>query len=147
MAPALSRRAAAIALTTLAGVGFAFDGARGSVDLTCKTPPGFDARGGASGDGTAVVFRTLPPAIAVGTHFTLEAIVCGGSTPPVLSRVEAQMPEHRHGMNYRPTLAAKSPGHYVAEGFLFHMPGRWQLVFDLEASGRRTRLTTDVNVE
>ena len=65
----------------------------------------------------------------------------------VFARIDAVMPEHRHGMNYRPTLDAKGNGHYVAEGFLFHMPGRWQLSFDVERGGRRTRLTSDVLLE
>lgn len=97
--------------------------------------------------GITVVFRTLPPAIELGRHFAVEALVCGDGTPPVLTRVDAQMPEHRHGMNYRPTLAAKGGGHYVAEGLLFHMPGRWELSFDVEGGGRRTRLATDLVVE
>ena len=143
----LRRLAAALAL--LAGtVGFVAGGVpRAGAGAPCEGAPGFEPRGRASGDGTAVVFRTVPPTIAIGTHFTLEAIVCAGTAPAQLTRVDAQMPEHRHGMNYRPTLAAKAPGHYIAEGFLFHMPGRWQLVFDVDTNGRRTRLTTDVNVE
>src|SRR5207244_3460995 len=52
----------------------------------------------------------------------------------------------RHGMNYRPTLAAKGGGRYVAEGLMFHMPGRWELSFDVDASGRRPRLATDLSV-
>jgi hypothetical protein len=150
MAAALRRptaaRAAAIALVALAAVVVTVDRAA-TANVACESPAGFEPRGRASSADAAVLFRTEPPAITVGTLFTLEAIVCGGTPPPVLTRVDAQMPEHRHGMNYRPTLAAKSPGRYVAEGFLFHMPGRWQFVFDVEASGRRTRLTTDVNVE
>jgi hypothetical protein len=138
-------RAAALAMATLAAVVAPVERAGG--DVACEPPPNFEPRGRAAGADAAVVFRTVPPAIAVGTLFKVEAIVCGGTTPPVLTRVDARMPEHRHGMNYRPTLAATSPGRYVAEGFLFHMPGRWQFVFDVEAGGRRTRLTTDVNVE
>jgi hypothetical protein len=57
------------------------------------------------------------------------------------------MPEHRHGMNYRPTLASRGDGRYLAEGLLFHMPGRWRLLFDLERDGRRVRLTADVPLE
>jgi hypothetical protein len=49
--------------------------------------------------------------------------------------VDAQMPEHRHGMNYRPTVSATGNGRYVAEGLLFHMPSRWQLRFDVERDG------------
>jgi hypothetical protein len=30
---------------------------------------------------------------------------------------------------------------------MFHMPGRWELTFDVERAGRRTRLTTDVVLE
>ena len=112
----------------------------------CEIPAGFSPRGRAEAAGIAVVFRTLPPAIEVGRHFTVDAIVCGNGAP-VLTRVDADMPEHRHGMNYRPTLAAKGPGRYEAEGFLFHMPGRWRVSFDVEGGGRRTRLATDVIVE
>jgi hypothetical protein len=50
-------------------------------------------------------------------------------------------------MNYRPTLEAKGAGRYLAEGLLFHMPGRWQLLFDVERGGRRTRLSSDVLLE
>ena len=50
-------------------------------------------------------------------------------------------------MNYRPTLAGQGNGRYLAEGLLFHMPGRWELSFDVEAGERRTRLVTDVVME
>jgi hypothetical protein len=32
----------------------------------------------------------------------------------------------------------------VAEALLFHMPGRWQLVFDVDRGGRTERLSADV---
>jgi hypothetical protein len=57
------------------------------------------------------------------------------------------MPEHRHGMNYRPTVVKGGDGVYVAEGMLFHMPGRWQLLFDVERDGRVERLSTDMELE
>ena len=110
-------------------------------------PAGFTPRARVESAGVTLVFRTLPAAIALGRHFTIEALVCGEGTFPVLTRVDAQMPEHRHGMNYRPTLAAQGSGRYLAEGLLFHMPGRWELSFVVEAGGSRTRLATDVVVE
>jgi hypothetical protein len=145
LATALTR--AAVALALVAGTILVAGVPRARAEAPCDGAPGFEPRGRAAGDGAAVVFRTVPPVIAIGAHFALEAVVCAGATPAQLTRVDARMPEHRHGMNYRPTLAAKGPGHYVAEGFLFHMPGRWQLVFDVDAGGRRTRLTSDVQVE
>jgi hypothetical protein len=119
----------------------------GAAAEACEVPAGFTPRGRVEAPGVTVVFRMLPPAIELGRHFTVDTIVCGDGAVPVLTRVDAQMPEHRHGMNYRPTLAPKGPGRYVAEGLLFHMPGRWELSFDVESGGRRTRLATDVVIE
>jgi hypothetical protein len=112
----------------------------------CETPTGFAAQGRLSGQGVELVFRTVPAPIEVGRHFAIEAIVCA-TPPPQGLRVDAQMPEHRHGMNYRTTVTATGAGRYRADGLLFHMPGRWQLVFDVDRGGRTDRLTTDVVLE
>ena len=70
------------------------------------------------------------------------------STPAVRAlRVDAQMPEHRHGMNYRARVSTTGERRYVAEGLLFHMPGRWQLVFDVERETGTERLTTDLVID
>lgn len=129
------------------GAVFAAGIVAGAAAEACEVPAGFTPRGRVEAAGLVVVFRTLPPAIELGRHFAVEALVCGDGAAPVLTRVDAQMPEHRHGMNYRPTLAPKGAGRYVAEGLLFHMPGRWELSFDVESGGRRTRLATDVILE
>jgi hypothetical protein len=121
-------------------------GAVGAADA-CEVPAGFTPLGRVEGAGVVVVFRTLPPVIEIGRHFSVDTLVCGDAAAPVLTRVDATMPEHRHGMNYRPTLAARGAGRYVAEGLMFHMPGRWELTFDVESAGRRTRLATDVILE
>ena len=96
-----------------------------------------------------VLFRPVPLAIEIGQHFTVEAFVC--PTPPTGAAagfmVDARMPEHRHGMNYRARVFRKPDGIYVAEGLLFHMPGLWQLMFDVERAGRMERLTTDIDLE
>lgn len=96
-----------------------------------------------------VVFRTRPPRVAVGEFFSVEAVVCArGSGPaPTVLRVDAIMPEHRHGMNYRATVSAQGEGRYRAEGLLFHMPGRWQLLFDVATGGRTERLVSDLVLE
>ena len=71
----------------------------------------------------------------MGAHFALDFAVCprGSAEVPRAVRVDATMPEHRHGMNYRPVVTAKSAAMYRAEGLLFHMPGRWDLTFDIDA--------------
>jgi hypothetical protein len=100
-------------------------------------------------DRVLVVYRTVPAKVAVGQHFAVEARVCGkGAGPaPGVVRVDADMPAHRHGMNYRAKVAPKGDGRYVAEGLLFHMPGHWRLIFDVERGGKTERLTADLNLE
>ena len=138
---ALSRgpgRAGLVAAALLAGVAGAAE--------SCEAPAGFAARERLASKDVVVMFRTVPEAIEVGRHFSVEAVVC--ATPPSQRlRVDARMPEHRHGMNYRPTIAAMGPGRYVARGMLFHMPGRWELVFDVKRGGRTERLATDILLE
>lgn len=113
---------------------------------SCALPREFTAQGRLESKDVVVMFRTVPAPIEVGRHFSVEAIVC--ATPAAQGlRVDAQMPEHRHGMNYRPRVSASGDGRYVAEGLLFHMPGRWELVFDVERDGRMERLATDLILE
>ncbi len=80
-----------------------------------------------------LVYRTLPEPIPVARHFTIEFALCprDTATPPAQVRVDARMPEHQHGMNYQPGVTALGNGRYRAEGLMFHMPGRWELTFEL----------------
>ncbi len=55
-------------------------------------------------------------AIEVGQHFAVEAVVCAGGAPTTRLRVDAQMPEHRHGMNYRARVAPQGDGRYRGRG-------------------------------
>jgi cytochrome c peroxidase len=81
--------------------------------------------------------------LAVSRHFTMDVGACAKSgTLPDTLKVEAQMPEHRHGMNYRPEVKRITDGRWRVEGMMFHMPGRWQLAFELGGE----RLAADVMV-
>jgi cytochrome c peroxidase len=80
-------------------------------------------------------------AIEVARHFALDVAVCSKSKALVESiKVDAHMPEHRHGMNYAPALKPLGPGRWRAEGLMFHMPGKWELVFEIRAAGKTDRL-------
>ncbi|HEY6512190.1 MAG TPA: FixH family protein [Burkholderiaceae bacterium] len=102
----------------------------------------------ASGDGYTVVFVPRPGPLATGGHFALDIAVCpgAGATVPKSVQVDADMPAHRHGMNYRASVVARGPGLYHAEGLMLHMPGRWRFIFDLDLDGRTARLTQEVDV-
>lgn len=88
----------------------------------------------------AVAYRTIPARPAVGEHFVVEIAVC---PPSERLAADAHMPAHRHGMNYRPALQPLGAGRFRAEGWLFHMPGRWEFFFDVGGE----RLADSVNLE
>ncbi len=95
-----------------------------------------------------MAFRPDPLRIDVGEPFALIVNVCTRSDDPAeLLAVDASMPEHRHGMNYRAIIVAKGEGRYRVEGLLFHMPGRWEVTFDVRAGAESERLTHDIIVK
>ena len=57
------------------------------------------------------------------------------------------MPEHGHGMNRVPRIEAKGGGRFRAEGLLFHMPGKWELYFDVTRGALTERAQADVHLE
>lgn len=115
---------------------------------TCPTVLGSKIGRLLQGDGLDIAWRAVPASIAVGKPFSIEFEVCprGASSPIERLSVDAWMPDHRHGMNYRPTLTGQAPSVIRADGLVFHMPGRWQLVFEAAIAGRTLRLTEDVTV-
>lgn len=96
-----------------------------------------------------IAFVARPDPIPLDAHFAIDFSVCpkAGATLPQSVRVTATMPEHRHGMNYRPVVTAPQPGRYRAEGLLFHMSGRWEIAFELVDGGTAERLVSGVLLE
>ena len=106
----------------------------------CPRPQGWT--GGARIDGTlwTAWWRSEPAAIPIGAHFSIGFHLCG---PPVdRVGVRGWMPDHRHGMNYRPAVTLNGLSG-AAEGLLFHMPGRWQLILDVRGAAGREKLTAE----
>jgi len=103
----------------------------------------------AAADDARVAFVSRPAPPTVGQHFDLDFVVC--STAVVRAdaaiQVDADMPAHRHGMNYRATVSTLGPGVYRARGLMFHMPGRWRVTFDLPLEGRTLRLAREIDVQ
>jgi hypothetical protein len=95
-----------------------------------------------------LAYKPSPTPIPVGRHFAIDFVLCprDGAAPPAEVRVDATMPEHRHGMNYRPSVKPLAPGRYRAEGLMFHMPGRWELVFELRGRGAPLRLAQSLQI-
>jgi hypothetical protein len=82
--------------------------------------------------------------IVVGRHFAINVQVCPANA--VLARADATMPEHRHGMNYRPSVKRLGDGRWRVEGLMFHMPGRWELRLDVQAGGATEQLLDTISL-
>ena len=93
-----------------------------------------------------LAYRTQPEKIVIGQHFAVELALCAndGAAAPESVRVDAHMPEHRHGMNYKTIVTGSGAGRYRAEGLMFHMPGRWEYIFEVRAAGATERMTASV---
>jgi hypothetical protein len=86
--------------------------------------------------------------VAVGRQLDLAIVVCpppGTAVDRVV--VDATMPAHRHGMNYRPVVTPGAEGSYRASGLLFHMPGDWRLTVDAYAEGWSRRFSLDLKAQ
>ena len=89
-----------------------------------------------------MAWRSEPQRIRAGEPFALVLTLCPASA--VLNAVDATMPEHGHGMNYKPSLKPLGNGRWRAEGLLWHMSGRWLWRFDVDVAGQAQRLQQEV---
>ena len=95
-----------------------------------------------------VAFRPDPIRIEVGEPFALLFNVCTKSNNAAeLVAIDAQMPEGKQGMNYRPTIVSMGDGRYRVEGMVFHMPGRWEITFDVRAGEESERLSHELIIK
>ena len=87
--------------------------------------------------------------IPMARHFALDVQLCdkGGVSVAQLTKADASMPAHKHGMNYRPTIKPLGDGRFRVDGMMFHMAGRWQLAFEVQAGKEIIRLTHDVQAD
>ena len=90
-------------------------------------------------------WRAEPGPIALSRPFVLLVTLCPADAR--LLRVDATMPEHRHGMNYRPSLHDLGGGAWRVDGLLWHMAGRWELRLDVEVAGATHTLRQSVTLK
>lgn len=112
--------------------------------LACDRPAGWRTAAKIDGKTWTAWWQPNPTAIPVGAHFTIRFRLCGPAVRTV--KVRGWMPDHRHGMNYRPSVSMNGTAG-TAKGLLFHMPGRWRLTFDVAGAGKREKLVTEMVLE
>ncbi len=96
-----------------------------------------------------LVYRTQPGKIVIGKKFTMDLAICPKDTNSVADGVnlDAQMPAHGHGMNYKPTIKPAGNGRFRADGMMLHMPGRWEFTFSVNGGGKTDKLTHILDLE
>jgi hypothetical protein len=104
-----------------------------------------------SNDGAYVVaYRQKPEAVPLNDTFDLEVWVLDDTQAPLPGHaleVDARMPHHRHGMNLVPEVVAAGDGRFDVHGMLFHMPGYWEIYFDITSEGLTERAQTSIVLE
>lgn len=124
------RRLGAVALWALPWAAYA----------ECPMPTGAPAL--ASEGQVQVRWTTEPAQVEVGEPFVMRVALCPEAAK--LLRMNASMPEHRHGMNYQPSVKSLGDGLWQVEGMVWHMAGRWELKLDTELDGVPHKLAPSV---
>lgn len=106
-----------------------------------------------SSDGSYLVeFRTRPSAIPMNDVFAMDVRVSRIASNEAMPAqydlsVDADMPEHLHGMNTQPKVTRNDDGTFTARGMQLHMSGYWELYFDISAGGMSERAQLGVTLE
>jgi DNA-binding beta-propeller fold protein YncE len=93
-----------------------------------------------------------PSPIPLNEPFDLDVRISGHqerklSVADVTLNVDARMPAHGHGMNTLPRVQKNGDGTFTVTGLLFHMPGHWELYFDVTRGKATQRAQIDVDLE
>lgn len=106
-------------------------------------PPQADDGQRLAADGVVLAWRVANRAtVPLAEPFALAVRLCPAQAQ--LLSVDARMPAHGHGMNYRPSLRALGNGRWQVEGLLWHMAGTWALRLDVRLDGRVQVLQQDI---
>ena len=99
-------------------------------------------------DDAMLHFRIKSPPLRVAQHFSMQFLLCHGETVLIIEgfKLDALMPLHGHGMNYKASIDWLDDGMVEASGMLFHMPGQWRVTVNLTYDGvaRQTRLDFEI---
>lgn len=143
------RRFCAAAVLTLSTLIISACAQSNSSGAVTSSTPGAQTLTSAAGT-YEVTFVTTPSSIPMNESFEVRGCVRtvnGQSASKVALMVDAAMPEHQHGMNTKPRVEVSADNCFHVDGMLFHMPGRWELYFDITQDGITERAQTEVNLE
>lgn len=81
--------------------------------------------------------KSQPESITTSEPFSLIINVCMDKKAYLGNlKFDAEMPLHKHGMNYQASVLTQNNGQFLIQGGLLHMPGLWRFSFTLEAQNQ-----------
>ena len=114
----------------------------------CQLPAGWLTMKGSAKQTVRAAISISHDGITVGAPFAVDLAVCdAGNANIERITIDATMPRHRHGMNYKPSVADLGNDRYRAQSFVFHMPGLWRIVVTAYQSGQPIYLERDFQVQ
>lgn len=118
----------------------------GQVQTTAEK--GYELRYGEIKDNEGKALETPPLNQYFSVVVTLKSAAGAPPKEGTKLQLEAQMPEHGHGMNTKAEVVAQGDGKYMIKGLLFHMPGWWELTMEVEGpDGTKEEATFNVYLE
>ena len=120
-------------------VGFLALGCSEPVQDTSVEVLSYETTAATDGGTFMVSYTTDPSPIPPADYFTVTATVTAADGTPLSSGalvdMDADMPDHDHGMNVSPEVTDNGDGTHTGSPFLFHMTGDWRLRFAVTADG------------
>jgi hypothetical protein len=83
--------------------------------------------------------------VKISEPFEIDIFVCADRQPEAGNmKLDATMPAHKHGMNYKPEIQQVANNIYRGSGMFFHMPGEWQISVELLSGDKAQRFVLKV---
>jgi len=133
--------------------------AGGDADTSGQTANGSDSPAGLdwanahelTSNAETYTVEILPPPDAFATNepfdMTVRVTANDDETGALSLNADAAMPHHGHGMNQQPKVSRLEDNVFRVTGMLLHMPGRWEMYFDITRNGRSERAQLVVHLE
>ena len=107
-----------------------------------------DGTGVALENGHLLHYRIKNPPLPLARHFAMQFQLChnGKALPLEGFKIDASMPRHGHGMNYRAEINPLGRTLVEADGLLFHMPGLWQINLEFSSGDSKHRVELEYQI-
>lgn len=112
----------------------------------CNIEQSSDAHIISKADDQKIVSSVIDGEIGVRSKVTMKISLCDMPKNAEILKVDAIMPLHRHGMNYEPKIEKINDNQFIAQPYVFHMPGTWQLQTRVSINGEILEFKGDFNI-